>query len=281
MKILVSADSSVDLTKELIEKYNITVAPLQVLLGDKNHSDGVDIAPKDIYEFVGKTNTLPKTAAVTEDYYTNMFSKMLENADHVIHFNISNEMSVTHTNACHAAESFNGKVTVIDSKTLSTGTALLALKTCEMIEENKELEQIKQEINNLVPKVQASFILDKLNYLHKGGRCSSVALLGANLLKIKPCIEVNDGKMGMARKYFGAFPKNVEKYVEDTLVKYPNYDDTRVFLTHTEIDPQIVESVKTILKEKANFKEILETTAGSTITSHCGSNTIGIIYITK
>lgn len=281
MKIKVSVDSCADLSKELIEKYDIGVMPLRVLLGEKDHADGVDITPKDIYEYVGKTGNLPKTAAATEESFRELFEGYLKEYDKVIHFNISGEMSVTHTNACHAAENFNGNVVVIDSKSLSTGIGVQAVNAAKLCASETDFDAIVEKVKQTVDKVQASFILDKLNYLHKGGRCSSVALLGANLLKIKPCIEVNEGKMGMARKYMGNFAKNVEKYVVDTLEKYPSYDDSICFITHTEIDPQIVETVKNILKEKSNFKEIAETEAGCTITSHCGSNTIGILYIKK
>ena len=281
MKIKITTDSCADLTPELIEKYNIGIMPLRVLLGEEDHADGVDITPRDIYEYVGKTGNLPKTAAVTEESYFEMFENYLKEYDRVIHFNISNEMSVTHTNALHAAERLDGKVVAINSKSLSTGIGAQVIKAAKLCESGMDFDKIVEEINNTTNKVQASFILDKLNYLHKGGRCSSVALLGANLLKIKPCIEVNDGKMGMARKYIGNFAKNVEKYVEDTLIKYPDYDDSICFLTHTEIAPEIVESVKAIVKEKAHFKEIVDAPAGSTLTSHCGANTIGILYIKK
>ena len=281
MKIKISVDSCADLSKELVEKYDIGIMPLRILLGEKDHADGIDITPKDIYEYVGKTGNLPKTAAATEESFFELFEGYLKNYDKVIHFNISGEMSVTHTNACHAAERLDGKVVVIDSRSLSTGIGAQAIYAAKLCETETDFDKIVENIKQTVNKVQASFILDKLNYLHKGGRCSSVALLGANLLKIKPCIEVNDGKMGMARKYMGAFAKNVEKYVLDTLEKYNNYEDDFCFVTHTEIDPQVVENVKQILKEKSSFKEIFETEAGSTITSHCGSNTIGILYIKK
>ncbi len=281
MKIKISVDSCADLSKELINEYDIGVMPLRVLLGEKDHADGIDITPKDIYEYVGKTGNLPKTAAATENSFHQLFEEYLKEYDRVIHFNISNEMSVTHTNACHAAESFEGKVVVIDSKSLSTGIGVQAVFAARLCKNNMPFEEIVEKVKDNVEKVQASFVLDKLNYLHKGGRCSSVALLGANLLKIKPCIEVNNGKMGMARKYMGNFAKSVEKYVVETLEKYPNYDDSICFITHTEIDPQIIENVKQIIKEKSSFKEIFETEAGCTITSHCGSNTIGVLYIKK
>ena len=197
--------------------------------------------------------------------------------DAIIHFNLSSEMSVTHQNALNASKEFKN-VYVIDSRSLSTGVGLSVLYACELRDKGLKAEEIVEKVKARIPYVQASFIINKLDYLHKGGRCSSIALLGANLLKIKPSIEVVNGKMGMAKKYMGKFEKCIVNYVNDTLTKYNNMDTTRVFLTHTKTASENIELIKNILKEKANFKEIIETTAGSTITSHCGENTIGILY---
>ncbi len=280
MKIKISVDSTADFSKELLEKYNIHTIPLCVGLGDDIYLDGETINPEMIYDYVKKTKKLPKTSAVNSEQYREHFEKIFEEGyDAIIHLNLSSEMSVTHNNAKMLAEEMKN-IYVIDSQTLSTGTALQAVYAAELAKSEKySPEQIVEMVKNRIPYTQASFILDNLTYLYRGGRCNAIALLGANLLKIKPSIEVHNGKMGVGKKYIGNFQKCVMKYVKDTLERYNTPDTKRIFITHTEIDPAIVEEVKKYLKENTKFEEIYETTAGSTITSHCGANTIGILYL--
>ncbi|MBO7508235.1 MAG: DegV family protein [Clostridia bacterium] len=281
MKIKITVDSTADLTPELCEKYNITVMPLCVNLGEDVYLDGVDITPDMIYNYVAKNKKLPKTSAVNSEKYREEFSKIFaEGYDAIIHFNLSSEMSVTHQNAKMLTEDFKN-LYVIDSQTLSTATALQALYASELAQEEKySAEEIVEKVEARKQFAQASFVLDKLEYLYRGGRCNAIVLFGANLLKIKPSIEVHEGKMGVGKKYFGKFENCVEKYVKDILAKYPNPDTKRIFVTHTKIDSKIVDSVKDYLKQNTKFEEIIETTAGSTITSHCGSDTIGILFFT-
>ena len=281
MKIKIVVDSTADLSKELCEKYDIAVLPLCVGLGDKIYLDGVDINPDMIYEHVAKTKQLPKTSAVNSETYRENFEKIFASGyDAIIHFNLSSEMSVTHQNAKMLMEDMKN-LYVIDSYTLSTATALQAIYASELAKTEKyTAEEIVAKVEARKEFAEASFVLDKLEYLYRGGRCSAIALFGANLLKIKPSIEVHNGKMGVGKKYFGKFDGCVIKYVRDIIEKYKTPDNTRIFITHTKIDPQIVENVKSYLKENTQFKEIIETTAGSTITSHCGPNTIGILFYT-
>ena len=280
MKIKITVDSTADLSKELCEKYNIEVLPLTVALGENIYQDGVNISTDMIYEHVTKTKQLPKTSAVNYLTYKEKFESIFSQGyEAIIHFNISKEMSVTHQNAKMAQEELKN-LYVIDSQTLSTGTALQAIYASELVEMGLSAEEIVKKVEERKNFAQASFVLDKLEYLYRGGRCSAIALFGANLLKIKPSIEVKNGKMGVGKKYFGKYENCVMKYVKDILDAYKNPDYTRIFITHTKIDNEIVETVRKYLQENTKFKEILETTAGATVTSHCGSNTLGILFYT-
>lgn len=280
MSIKITSDSSIDLTKELIEKYGFTVLPFNILMNDEEYLDGVDINSEMIIENFKKNGTLPKTSAVSTERYKEFFLKNTENGEKLIHFSISSQMSCSYDNAVRAKnECGRENITIIDGKNLSTGTALLMLYAYDLVQKGEDYETIVNKIQNRVNNVQASFIIDKLNFLHKGGRCSSIQLLGANIFNIKPSIEVNDGKMGMAKKYRGPFIKVVESYVKDTLNKYDKPDLTRCFITYSTISQDILKLVEDTLKENSNFKEILITQAGATVTSHCGENTIGILYL--
>lgn len=278
MKIKITADSTIDLSKELLEKFGIETIAFSINVGEETYLDGINLQASEIYDLVDKTGELPKTSAINEESYNELFKKYTDQGYGVIHFNLSSKISLTHSNAKRAAENFDN-VYVIDSLSLSTGTALLALYACELRDQNVGIKEIVEKVTARIDKVQASFIINKLTYLHKGGRCSSLQLLGANLLKIKPCIEVKDGKMGMARKYRGNMEKIADTYVRETLETFSKPDLTRVFVTHTDCEPEIIEAVKVAVKKYGNFKEILETKAGCTITSHCGKNTIGVLYI--
>lgn len=277
--IKLTGDSSIDLTKELIEKNGITVLPFNILMNDVEYLDGVNINNDMIVENFVKNKTLPKTSAVSIENYKDFFIPFVENGDEVIHFSISSTMSCSYDNAVHASEEFGGKVTIIDGHSLSTGTALLMLYAHDLIKQGCGYNEIIEKVKKRIPYVQASFVIDKLNFLYKGGRCSSLQLLGANILGIKPSIEVKDGKMGMAKKYMGKLNKVAEKYVVETLNKFNNPDLTRVFITYSTIEEDVLETVKKTLEANSKFKEVLVTQAGSTVMSHCGPNTIGILYI--
>lgn len=274
--IKITMDSTCDLSPDLVQKHDITVTSLYTVLGDKSFADGKDIQPGQIYEFVKQHNTLPKTSACSVDDYKNVFSKYRSEGFEIIHFNISSEMSSSCQNA-HIAANEIGGVYVIDTRNLSTGSGLLVMDAVDMRNQGLEAADIAEKLKARASLVRASFVIDTLDYLRMGGRCSSVAMLGANMLKIKPRIEVRDGKMGMFGKYRGNYDKVLLKYTEDML-SAPNINKRRVFITHTRCDDGLAESVIRRVKELVDFEEVYETTAGCVVTSHCGPNTLGVLF---
>ena len=278
-RIKIFGDSTLDLSEELCEKYGVTLIPLTVLIGGTSYKDGVEIQPQQIFEYVDKTGELPKTAAVNSEIYKETWGQYLNEGYDIIHFNISSDMSNCYQSACIAAKEIApDHVFVIDTANLSTGSALLALYASDLIQQGLPAKEIAEKCQKRVPSVQASFILDRLNYLHKGGRCSSIALLAASALSIKPSIRVKGGKMGASKKYIGKFLSCTEKYVKDLLVDFSTPDYTRVFITHTSVPAEVVARIKEILSAYP-FKEILDTNAGCTISSHCGPCCIGVLFI--
>ncbi len=279
MKIKITADSTCDLSPELVEKYNVGIMPLHVSLGKDDYLDGVTIQPSFIYDFYAKNKILPKSGCRNEQEYAEFFKSFLdEGYDAVIHFDISAEMSGSYASASQAASSLKN-VYVVDSRNLSTGTGLLVLDACDMAAKGMSPADIVARENVRSGAVQASFIIENLEFLHKGGRCSSLMYFGANLLMIRPIIEVSDGKMGVGKKPFGKYVRCVEKYVAYVKNKYTNPDKTRCFVTHTKMDAGIAEKVVEAVKSWGIFDEVLETTAGCTVTTHCGANTIGVLFI--
>ena len=276
MKIAISTESTLDIPKELQKEFDISVIPFTVILGDKSGLDG-DITPLEIFDYVDKTGILPKTSAVNEYQYDKYFTKLLKNYDAVIHISLSSEISSSCMNAINAA-SILKNVYVIDSKSLSTGIALLAIYARKLADQGIEVEEIVERVNKRVPYVQASFVINSLNYLYKGGRCSGLARFAALLFRIKPQIIVKDGKMAPYNKYRGRNEQTVEQYCKDTLEEFNNPDLSIAFVTHSHATPEMVEVAKKALKERG-FKTIYETTAQATITSHCGPKTLGILFI--
>ena len=279
-KVIITGDSTNDLPKELIAKYNIKIRPLTVTLGDKSYLDGVDIDPDFIYKYHSENGILPKTSAVNIADMVEFFTPLVDEGYAIVHFALSSSMSSTYQNTLLAAEEFED-VYVIDSKNLSTGEGLLVLRAVEMAEAGMDAKTIYDEVSSLVSKVDASFVIDNLEYLHKGGRCSALAALGANLLKLKPCIEVKQGSMGVGKKYRGKYIDTLKTYVQERLTDYSDIDLSRIFVTHAGCDEEIVNTVVEEVKKTAPFKEILVSRAGCTISSHCGDNTLGILYIRK
>ena len=279
-KIIISSDSTCDLSAELKERYGIRIIPLGITLGTEVYRDGIDITPDDIYAHHAKTGELPKTTASNVGECIDYFTDLTKDGDAVIHFTISSTMSSTYSNACLAAEEFEN-VYVIDSKNLSTGGGLLVIAAAEMANSGMEAPAIVEELEKLVPCVDASFVIDSLEYLHKGGRCSAVAMLGANLLKLKPCIEVKNGSMGVGKKYRGVYGRVLAEYVDERLQNLDDIDTSRVFVTHAGCDLEIVESVLQQVKDTGLFKEVFLTRAGCTVSSHCGANTLGVLFIRK
>ncbi len=279
-KIIISSDSTCDLSAELKEKYGVRIIPLGITLGTDVYRDGVDITPDDIYAHHAKTGELPKTTASNVGECIDYFTDLTKDGDAVIHFTISSSMSSTYNNTCMAAEEFEN-VYVIDAQNLSTGSGLLVVAAAEMAAKNMEATDIVEEIEKLKPCVDASFVIDSLEYLHKGGRCSALAMLGANLLKLKPCIEVKEGSMGVGKKYRGPYGRVLSEYVDERLQNVDDIDTSRVFVTHAGCDPEIVNAVLEQVKAKGIFDEVLLTRAGCTISSHCGANTLGVLFTRK
>lgn len=283
MAIHIIADSTCDLTEELIAQYHITVLPLYVMLGSTEHRDGRDIHAADIFKFVAEGGDLPKTAAVTVEDYLSAFRKILERnpEDDILCITISAKFSSCYQNACIAAEE-TGHVTVIDSMNLSTGIGHVVLTAAELIQEGKTVAEIAEILrNDVIPNVDASFIIDRLDYLRKGGRCSAVAALGANLLKLKPCIEVRNGEMSVSKKYRGNFVHCVTEYTKDRLSDRDSIANHRIFITHAAASKEAVGAAENAVRESGRFEAIEETQAGSTISSHCGPNTLGVLFIRK
>lgn len=254
--------------------------PLKITLGDKTYTDGVDITPDDIYAHHDKTGELPKTAATNVGDCLEFFKPFTDAGKTVIHFTISSEMSSTYNNACLAAEEL-GNVYVIDTRNLSTGGGLLVVAAAEMLNAGLSAEETVEKTRALAPCVDASFVIDSLEYLYKGGRCSALAMFGANLLKLKPCIQVKDGKMDVAKKYRGKFSEVLKQYVKDKISDYSDIELDRVFITHAGCDPELVNEIVALVRKEVPFKEVFMTRAGCTVSSHCGANTLGVLFIRK
>lgn len=275
-KIAISLDSACDLSKELIEKYDFKIIPFGVNLGDKFFYDG-EITPEEIFEYADNNKTLPKTNAVNEEAFKEHFAKILNDYDAIIHFDISSEMSSAYQNAVNASKNFKN-VYVVDSRTLSTAISLEAIYAKKLTETMDDPAKIVELVKKRIPAVQSSFIIERLDYLYKGGRCSGLALLGANLLKIRPEIEVLNGNMKNTEKFRGKMADCVTKYCRATLEKYNHPDKSVIFITHSVADKELVDAAKAVVSEYG-FENVYETTAGCTVSSHCGKNTLGILYI--
>lgn len=276
MKIAISAESAIDLPEEILKEYDIHTIPFTINFNDKLVEDRFGIS-EEIFAFVDKTKKLPHTSAISPEEYRNYFETLKKDYDAIIHISLSSGMSCTYNNACIVANEMEN-VFVLDSKSLSGGIALLAIKAREEANKTHSPEEIYQTLQNIIPHIAVSAVIEKVNYLYKGGRCSALALLGANLLKIKPQIVVNNGKTSLGKKYIGGLNKVAQKYVADFMDANPNPDFDRVFITHTTPMPDTIELVTNSLKERG-FVNITSIQAGGTISSHCGPNCIGIMFI--
>ncbi len=276
MKICVSAESTIDMPKELLDKYNIHTTPFGINFNNSLVEDREGVA-EEIFDYVAKTKTLPKTSAISPDQYSDYFTELKKAYDVIIHVSMSSLLSSAYNNACLVANEMDN-VFIIDSKNLSTGIALLVLYIRDLVDKGVGVEDICKLANDKVTNVKSSFVLDQLNYMHKGGRCSSITLLGANLLKIKPQIIVTNGKLVVGKKYRGNLTKVVSNYVDDIIADMKNPDKSVVFVTHSSPMPEEEKIAETKLRE-AGFKNIYNTLAGGAICSHCGPGTLGVLYI--
>ncbi len=281
MKVKITADSTCDLSPELLERYGIETTPLYIMLDGIEHRDGVDIVPEDIFSHVDAGGELGSTAAVALGDYLDFFGARAVDGQEIVHFHISAGMSACYQNAVLAAEEIEG-VYPIDSKNLSTGIGLLILDAAEMAEAGKSASEIAEAVNARREKVESSFLVDRIDYLHKGGRCSSVAALGANLLGLKPCIEVVDGAMQSGKKYRGKIYKCLQQYIRERLEGREDINTRHIFITHSGgFTAQELEGIKAEVEKYQSFDEIFFTTAGCTISNHCGPGTLGILFETK
>ena len=280
MKFKILSDSTCDLSTDLVCRYDIGILPLIVVKADQEYLDGQTITPKDIFDHVAAGGNLCSTAARSVAAYQEAFAGYAGAYDGVVHINISSDFSSSYQNACIAAQDFDN-VRVVDSRNLSTGQGLVVLKACELAKTAQSLDQLKAELDAFTSRVEASFVLDKLEYMAKGGRCSSAAALGANLLNLKPSIEVRDGKMSVVKKYRGKYDRCLRNYVMDRLGNREDIDRGTLFITHTPVSDECLETVREAVKECGHFDNIYETEAGCTVSCHCGPGTLGVLFVRK
>lgn len=279
-KTIITCDSTADLTPELYAKYDIKVIALSISLGDALRRDGVDVTCGDVFAFVDESGMLPKTSAVSVGEYEDVFRPLVEEGYEVLHINLSSHLSASHQNARLAAEEV-GNVWVVDSRSLSSGTGHLVLMAQELIDAGKTAAEAAAILEEVREKLDVSFVLQTLEFLHKGGRCSGVAAFGANLMKLRPEIEVVDGKMQVGRKYRGNMEKTVLSYIRGRLEGREDVCTDRIFVTHSGVPQDIEDKAVALVKELHPFKEVIVTKAGCTISSHCGPNCLGVLFLKK
>ena len=280
MKIKIISDSTCDLSSQMLQQHDITLIPLTIVKNDEQFKDGVTITPADIFDHAAAGGPLCTTSANSIGEYADVFEKFSAEYDGIIVITLGSGFSTCYQSACLAAEDFPN-VRIVDSRNLSTGQGLVVLKACELAKTATDLDALANELRTFTEKVEASFVVDKLDYLVKGGRCSSAAALGANLLNLKPCIEVKDGKMTVGKKYRGKFEKCLATYTKERLDGRDDIDDSLIFITHTVVSEEAHTAVNSAVEEFGHFSQICDTTAGCTISCHCGPGTLGIIFVRK
>ena len=279
--IKIVSDSTCDLSKELIEQYEIQIAPLHIVLGEKEYLDGVEISPDEIYAWADKNEDTPKTSAIGFEEAANIMKQLTGTEDEMIIFTISGKMSTTVNVFRMVAEELEleDKASIIDSENLSTGIGLLVLKAAEMVREGKSRTEICQSIEELKGKVKSSFVVDTLTYLHRGGRCSSIAALAGGVLKMHPRIVVSEGSMSADKKYRGKMEKVILDYIKDVEELLKGANPERVFITHSGCGQEMLDEVYACLEKLDYFEKIHITRAGGVISSHCGYGTLGVLYL--
>ena len=279
MKIRVTADSTCDLSPELLRKYDISMAPLSVIIDGEVFHDGVDVTPRDVFRAVEAGKSV-RTAAVNTYEYKEFFREQLENCDQLVHVCISSDFSTCYADACEAAAE-TGNVFVVDSRNLSTGSGLLALEGVEMAEKGMEGRDIAENLRGKTGLVDASFVIRTVDYLRRGGRCSGVEALGAKMLHIRPSIVVKNGRMSPGDKYRGRYEHYLKHYIKDALANDQTIDFRRVFITHSPSEEGLVRFAIDTVKSYGLFQEVLETMAGCTVCTHCGPDTLGVLFMRK
>jgi len=280
MKIKITSDSTCDLAPALCQKHDIAIFPLTVIKEGESFKDNVTITPAEIFAHVAAGGGLCSTSAGNFSDYQELFGQYSGDYEGVLHISLGSGFSSSYQNACLAAEEY-GNVKVVDSQNLSTGQGLVVLYACQLAQNCESLEQLHADVQAYTSRVEASFLLDRLDYMVKGGRCSAAAALGANLLNLKPCIEVKNGKMGVVKKYRGNYAKCLANYVKDRLDGRDDLTREFLFLTYTTIAPNCRDAVMNAIEQYGHFAEMEECTAGCTISCHCGPETLGVLFVRK
>ena len=280
MKIKILSDSTCDLSAAQLAEHDIDLARLTIIKDGQPFLDGETIFPADIFAHVAAGGDLCSTTAFNVGEYEDLFGKYAKEYDGIIHISLGSGFSSSYQNACLAAEDFPN-IRVIDSQNLSTGQGHVVLEACRLAKTFENLDEIAEKLNDFASRVEASFVLDQLQYMAKGGRCSSVAALGANLLGLKPCIEVKNGQMGVVKKYRGSYAKCLANYVKDRLADRDDIIRNELFLTYTPVDDDCLTAVKNAIEEHGHFNTVYETTAGCTVSCHCGPGTLGVLFVRK
>lgn len=280
MNIKITSDSTCDLSPELLTEHEITIIPLTVVKDGINYRDGVDIIPTDIFAHVDDGGTLCSTAAVNVYEYGVLFEQLSKKYDAVVHINLGSGFSSCYQNACIAAGEFPN-VYVIDSQNLSTGHGHVVMEACRLAKDCDDVEELCTSLRELTSRIEASFLLNRLDYMVKGGRCSTVKALGASLLNIKPCIEVSGGRMQVVKKYRGTFDKCLASYTQERLENRNDIIGDTLFLTHTLVEPSDIAVVKSVIAQHSRFEHVYDTIAGCTVSCHCGPGTLGVLFIRK
>ena len=280
MKIKITTDSTCDLSPALLEKYDISVLPLTVVKDGNAFKDRVTITPEEIFAHVAAGGDLCSTTALNIGEYSEFFEKYSHEYDGIVHINLGSGFSSCYQNACLAAEDFP-QVRTVDSQNLSTGQGLVVLEACKLAETCTDLDELKAQLDQFTEKVEASFLLDQLKYMVKGGRCSMVAALGANLLNLKPCIEVKGGKMSVVKKYRGSYEKCLSAYVKDRLSDRDDIDRSTLFVTCTPVSESCEKAVEQAVEQYGDFENTYQTKAGCTVSCHCGPGTLGVLFVRK
>ncbi len=285
--VALCADSTCDLGEALCARYNVHLVPFSVILDGEQYLDGITLKPDQIYEVYRERKILPHTAAINAETYASVFRPLLEQGMDVVCVTLGHGLSAAYQNCCLAAEQLNaegeGRVYAVDSCNLSSGSGLAVIEAAKMIARGMDAEQVAEATRALTSRCHASFVIDTLEFLYKGGRCSALAMLGANLLRLKPCIQVNnaDGTMSVGKKYRGSIEKAREEYVRDQLTGRTDIDYEKIFITHSGTSEERIEQVRRVIRECGDFENIYDTRAGCTISSHCGPETLGVLFMTK
>ena len=278
--VYITADSPCDLPGDLIEKYDIRITPLTIILGMESHLDGVDVHIEDLFAYHERTGETAKTSAIAPQTYIDLFQELTRDGGEVVHIGLSSKISSTCQNAKIAASEVPG-VYVIDSLALHTGMSHLILEACSRREQGMDAARIAQEVTALVPKVQTTFMVNTLDYLKAGGRCSALTAFGANLLSIKPCIGMSEGSLGVIKKYRGKVDKVYKQYIDDRLADLTNVDTRRAFVSHSALEEGFFNSLVDYVKQKGIFQQVLTSVTGCTICAHSGPDAFALIYMTK